>query len=315
MKSLARIFYHLHARPEDDLQEPVLQREASQRQGRFQGKSNVAATRAAHMLLLLLMPLALLGLLDSGKPAQAQPGTMGYEARQAIAKASATASRPVSRCLLARRSRLRPHRDAWHRQPALHLLHPAADPRRQDRQDSHLLRVLAEPAAAAEPHPAQPQRHALRHAAHSAGQTPARQQDEEAEFSIPAELLVRKNILTIEFIGHYVMVCEDPANTTLWARVATGTYLDFSGDVLPLTDDLKQLPLPFPRHRSRRFAQASRSSFPPRPAQGHAGRRRRHLYFGMESENRPSAFPPTSARFPQGNAIVIAENPPTFPAA
>jgi cellulose synthase (UDP-forming) len=43
--------------------------------------------------------------------------------------------------------------------------------------------------------------------------------DAEAEFTIPTDLLVHNNTLTIEFIGHYTMVCEDPANTTLWARV------------------------------------------------------------------------------------------------
>ena len=70
-------------------------------------------------------------------------------------------------------------------------------------------------------------------------------QDAEGEFSIPPELLVHNNTLTIQFIGHYTMVCEDPANTTLWARVHRTTYLDIQGDLLPLADDLKQLPMPF----------------------------------------------------------------------
>ena len=67
----------------------------------------------------------------------------------------------------------------------------------------------------------------------------------EAEFTIPPELLVHNNDLTIQFIGHYTMVCEDPANTTLWARVHRNTSLDIEGDLLPLADDLKQLPMPF----------------------------------------------------------------------
>ena len=53
--------------------------------------------------------------------------------------------------------------------------------------------------------------------------------DAEAEFTIPPELLVHNNTLTIEFIGHYTMVCEDPANTTLWARVSPNTYIDIRG--------------------------------------------------------------------------------------
>ncbi len=69
--------------------------------------------------------------------------------------------------------------------------------------------------------------------------------DAEAEFTIPPELLVHNNTLTIQFIGHYTLVCEDPANTTLWARVHRNTFLDIRGDQLPLADDLKQLPMPF----------------------------------------------------------------------
>jgi cellulose synthase (UDP-forming) len=69
--------------------------------------------------------------------------------------------------------------------------------------------------------------------------------DADAEFTIPTDLLVHNNTLTIEFIGHYTMVCEDPANTTLWARVHRNTVLDIQGDLLPLADDLKQLPIPF----------------------------------------------------------------------
>ena len=101
-------------------------------------------------------------------------------------------------------------------------------------------------------------------------------QDAEAEFTIPPDLLVHNNTLTIEFIGHYTMVCEDPANTTLWARVHRNTYLDIHGDLLPLADDLKQLPMPFldpaviqPLSIPVVFASAP-------VVQGHSGRGRRH---------------------------------------
>ena len=67
----------------------------------------------------------------------------------------------------------------------------------------------------------------------------------DAEFDIPAELLVHDNDLTIQFIGHYTLVCEDAANTTLWARVHRNTTLDIQGDLLPIADDVKQLPMPF----------------------------------------------------------------------
>jgi len=138
-------------------------------------------------------------------------------------------------------------------------------------------------------------------------------QDQEQEFTIPPELLVRRNVLTFEFIGHYVMVCEDPANTTLWARIHRGTYLDISGDILPLPDDLKQLPLPFletevvdtPKIPTVFTAAPSAKTI---QAAGVVA-----SYFGMESENRPVRFPTSIGQLPEGNAILIAENPATLP--
>ena len=62
---------------------------------------------------------------------------------------------------------------------------------------------------------------------------------------VPSDLLVRNNQLTFEFIGHYTQTCEDPTNSALWAHVDTNSRIALSGDLLPLADDLKLLPLPF----------------------------------------------------------------------
>ena len=67
----------------------------------------------------------------------------------------------------------------------------------------------------------------------------------ESDVVVPADLLVRNNQLTFEFIGHYAQTCEDPTNSALWAHVDLNTRIAIAGDLLPLTDDLKQLPLPF----------------------------------------------------------------------
>jgi cellulose synthase (UDP-forming) len=137
---------------------------------------------------------------------------------------------------------------------------------------------------------------------------------EEADISIPPELLVRKNVFTVEFIGHYVMVCEDPANTTLWARIGTGTYLDFSGDVLQLTDDLKTLPQPF---LDTEVVNSPRIPivFPTPPsAKAIQAGGVVASYFGVESENRPARFPAYIGELPQGNAVIIAENATNLPA-
>lgn len=138
--------------------------------------------------------------------------------------------------------------------------------------------------------------------------------DAEAEFSIPPELLVHNNTLTIEFIGHYTLVCEDPANTTLWSRVHRNTYLNIQGDLLPLADDLKQLPMPFLdpaviQPLSIPVVFASPPSYKAIQAAGVVT-----SYFGMISESRPVRFPVHIGAIPQGNAIVVSDNPGNLPA-
>jgi cellulose synthase (UDP-forming) len=137
--------------------------------------------------------------------------------------------------------------------------------------------------------------------------------DAEADFTIPPELLVHNNTLTIEFIGHYTMVCEDPANTTLWSRVLRSTYLDIEGDMLPLADDLKQLPMPFLESAAIQplsipIVFASAPSFKAIQAAGVVS-----SYFGMISENRPVRFPVHIGQIPAGNAIVIADSSGNLP--
>jgi cellulose synthase (UDP-forming) len=138
--------------------------------------------------------------------------------------------------------------------------------------------------------------------------------DADTEFTIPADLLVHNNTLTIEFIGHYTMICEDPANTTLWARVHLNTALDIRGDLLPLADDLKQLPVPFLdpaviQPLSIPVVFAGTPSYKAIQAAGIVT-----SYFGMISENRPVRFPVRIGAIPQGNAIVIADSPANLPA-
>jgi cellulose synthase (UDP-forming) len=136
----------------------------------------------------------------------------------------------------------------------------------------------------------------------------------EAEFAIPTGLLAHNNALTIEFIGHYTMTCEDPANTALWARVHGGTYIDIRGKLLHLADDLKQLPMPFVdpaviQPLSVPVVFLAPPSYGAIQAAGIVA-----SYFGMISENRPVRFPVRIGVIPSGNAILIAENRAALPA-
>ena len=137
--------------------------------------------------------------------------------------------------------------------------------------------------------------------------------DAEAEFTIPPEFLVHNNKLTIQFIGHYTMVCEDPANSTLWSRVLRNTYLDIQGDELPLADDLKQLPMLFLdpaviQPLSIPIVFASAPSFKAIQAAGVVS-----SYFGLISESRPVRFPVHIGQLPAGNAIVISDGSANLP--
>ena len=139
--------------------------------------------------------------------------------------------------------------------------------------------------------------------------------DSVADLNIPPELLVHQNALTIEFIGHYTMTCEDPANTALWARIQRNTSIDIQGDLLPLADDLKQLPIPFVDP-----AVVQPVSIPvvfPTPPSLKAIQAAGIVtsYFGLVSADRPVRFPVRIGAIPQGNVIVIAEDASSLPSA
>ena len=137
----------------------------------------------------------------------------------------------------------------------------------------------------------------------------------ETEIVIPPELLAHNNTLTFEFIGHYTMVCEDPANTTLWARVHRNTFVGISGDRLQVTDDLKHLPVPFLDEAVTHLPSipmvfASQPSLKAIQAAGVVS-----SYFGMVSESRAVRFPVHFGAIPQGNVILLAESAADVPAS
>ena len=86
------------------------------------------------------------------------------------------------------------------------------------------------------------------------------------------------------------------------------------GDLLPMADDLKQLPMPFldpaviqPLSIPVVFATAP--SFKAIQAAGVVT-----SYFGMISESRPVRFPVHIGTIPAGNVIVVSDNPGNLPA-
>lgn len=64
--------------------------------------------------------------------------------------------------------------------------------------------------------------------------------------TLPADLLVHRNTITFQLIGHYTATgCEDPANTSIWAQIDSKTALEVGGNRMAMANDLNLLPLPF----------------------------------------------------------------------
>jgi cellulose synthase (UDP-forming) len=144
-------------------------------------------------------------------------------------------------------------------------------------------------------------------------QTPSNGAAIESDVVIPPDLLVRNNQLTFEFIGHYAQTCEDPTNSALWAHVDTNTRIAIAGDLLPLTNDLKLLPLPF---FDSQLAQppvipivfGATPSLKALEAAGVVT-----SWFGVMGDYRSVRFPVSVGSLPTGNVVLIAENSGSLP--
>ncbi len=135
----------------------------------------------------------------------------------------------------------------------------------------------------------------------------------ESDVVVPAELLVRNNQLTFEFIGHYTDNCEDPTNSALWAHVDPNTRITMAGDLLTLANDLKLLPLPFFDAQLARqpvvpIAFAAPPSLKALEAAGVVS-----SWFGVLGDYRAMRFPVSVGKLPVGNVVVIAETPSALP--
>ncbi|CAN5422754.1 hypothetical protein BH10ACI4_BH10ACI4_05540 [soil metagenome] len=137
----------------------------------------------------------------------------------------------------------------------------------------------------------------------------------EATLTMPADMLVHKNELTFEFVGHYTMSCEDPSHTSLWSHVDTTTTIELAGALLPLQNDLKLLPLPFydeavNLHPVVPIVFLSQPSPKALQAAGIVA-----SWFGILTDSHTVRFPVSIGTIPAGNAIVIGENGAELPAS
>ncbi len=137
----------------------------------------------------------------------------------------------------------------------------------------------------------------------------------EANVTLPAELLVHENQLTFEFVGHYAEQCEDPMNSTLWARIDGTSTIELAGSVLPLANDLKILPLPFLDAGVGQHPVVPIVFLSPPSAKAIQAAGVIASWFGLLNGSQPVRFAVSLAPIPAGNAIVIAQDGLQIPAS
>ncbi len=126
--------------------------------------------------------------------------------------------------------------------------------------------------------------------------------------NIPAELLAHTNVLSFEFIGHYAPSDEDPSNTTLWFRLDPATSVQISGSRMPLTNDLRLLPIPF---FDPDLVQAQQVPFVFPSAPSTVALQAAGVFaswIGILADTHTVQFPVSIGNIPAGNAVVFAES-------
>jgi cellulose synthase (UDP-forming) len=137
---------------------------------------------------------------------------------------------------------------------------------------------------------------------------------------VPAELLVRNNQLTFEFVGRDGSPCSEAAgetsNDALWGRIDPSSSFALGGQRLPLTADLAQLPIPLldtavTRQRVIPVVMAASPSTKAMQAAGVVA-----SYFGKMADYPVPRFPVTlGGALPGGNVVVVAESTTGLPAS
>ncbi|MGE8153963.1 cellulose biosynthesis cyclic di-GMP-binding regulatory protein BcsB [Pseudomonas vancouverensis] len=130
------------------------------------------------------------------------------------------------------------------------------------------------------------------------------------EVTIPPQLITEFNRLSLQFVGHYTMSCEDPTHSSLWAKISNSTELSIDVSPLALPNDLSIMPLPFFDRRDARtlslpFVFAAAPDNATLEAAGALS-----SWFGAQASYRGATF---STRFNQipahGNAVILLSGP------
>lgn len=130
----------------------------------------------------------------------------------------------------------------------------------------------------------------------------------QAQFVIDPRYVTDFNDVKLSFIGHYIQVCENQANTTLWLDVSKSSNLDLTYEPLALKNDLSRFPEPFFDNRDNRSTNipvifASSPSAAEQKAAGILA-----SWFGTLGKWRGQTFPVLFGELPDRHGIVFATN-------
>lgn len=126
---------------------------------------------------------------------------------------------------------------------------------------------------------------------------------------IPPRIITEFNRLSLQFIGHYTMQCEDPLHSSLWARISNESQLSFQVSSIKQPNDLSALPLPLFDRRDTfpltlPFVFASRPDNLELEAAGILS-----SWFGALASYRGATFPSSLSSLPaKGNAVVFVSD-------
>lgn len=126
------------------------------------------------------------------------------------------------------------------------------------------------------------------------------------EVSIDPRLVSDFNRLSLQFIGHYTLDCEDPFHSSLWLNVSNLSSLQFTVTPLSVINDLALLPVPFfdrrdGRRLERPFVFGSNPSVATLEAAGIVA-----SWFGDLASYRGAWFPAHLNKLPNDNVVVFA---------
>jgi hypothetical protein len=134
-----------------------------------------------------------------------------------------------------------------------------------------------------------------------------------ADIPIDRRLITEFNRINVELVGHYTRECEDPAHTSLWARIDASSTLKLNVAPLKLANDLATLPQPFFDRRDVRraripFVFGTAESGPLLEAAGVVS-----SWFGALADYRGAVFPVSRGQLPGGHAVVFATPDTSLP--